>query len=458
MLMVRESCGIFGVYSEDKAEHVAKAIYEGLIALQHRGQESAGISVFDGSRVKTHRGMGVAFQVFGSRELQSLAGYAGIGHVRYSTTGASAIENAQPFFLQSPKISFAIALNGNIINYRALKATLEDKGYVFTTTTDTELVAHLLAAEFAKSEDLFAAFKALMKQLDGSYSLLLLTEKGRIAACRDPMGFKPLCLGRRRDAHVLASETVALDAVGAGFVRELEPGEVLVISNKGIESRVLQQCRHAHCMFEYVYFARPDSVFEGGISINQVRENLGRILAELYPVAADVIVPVPDSGRSAAVGYSLATGLPVREGLMKNRYIFRTFILPSKEQREYSVRLKLNAVRSIVEGKRVVLIDDSIVRGTTQKKIVKLLKEAGAKEVHVRISCPPIIAPCFMGIDFPTYEELIAANKSVEEIRKTIGADSLGYMTLDGLVRAIGLPREELCMACLNKEYPVKTS
>ncbi len=452
----KEKCGVFGVVAADGKE-VAHLIYEGLLALQHRGQESAGISVLSDGKIITHRGMGVVLNVFDDATLDKLAGSIGIGHTRYSTCGTSIIENAQPFTISAPRYELAVALNGNITNYDALKSELQATGEVFTSTTDTELIARLFSRALQETDDIFEAMNRVMGKLDGSYSLLILTNDGRIICVRDPLGFKPLCIGKNGDGTLfVASETCALDSSGAKFEREIESGEMVILSRKGIEARVLRTSeRRAHCMFEYVYFARGDSYFEN-IPIYAVRERLGRVLARLYPVDADVVVPIPDSGRSAATGYSLESKIPMREGLMKNRYIFRTFILPQQQKREYEVKLKLNPMKEIVAGKRVVLVDDSIVRGTTIRNIVKLLKDAGALEAHLRITCPPIISPCYMGIDFPTHKELIAANLSVEEIRKKTGADTLGYMTLEGLVESIGLAKTELCMACLTGEYPIK--
>ncbi len=454
----KEECGLFGIASPDS--QVAMDVYTGLMALQHRGQESAGISTFDGSRVRVTVGMGLVSNVFDEKKLQYLFGKIGMGHVRYSTTGSSNIENAQPFLFKAPALTLALALNGNILNYYDLKEELEKKGHIFISTTDTELIAHLLAKELHgdKNGDLFDAVKNVMAKLDGAYSVLILTDKGQLVAFRDPKGFKPLCMGEKDGATIIASETVGLDVLDAKFVREIEPGEMVVVNGTIEEKRLFYENSHAHCMFEYVYFSRPDSIMEGK-SVGAVRERLGHVLSNLCKAKLDVVVPVPDSGRSCALGFSNATGnVPFAEGLVKNRYVWRTFIQPSDRMRKAALKLKLNPVRSVVEGKSVGLVDDSVVRGNTMAKVVKLLREAGAKEVHLLVSCPPVIAPCYMGVDFPTYKELLAANQTVPEIEKTLGVDSLTYMTLGGLVEAIGLPKTDLCMACLTDEYPTKTN
>lgn len=453
---VREACGIFGVYSERKGYRAAETVYNGLISLQHRGQESAGIATFSNGKLHLHRGMGLVYDVFKGETLEKLPGMAGVGHVRYSTTGSSVIENAQPFHVYAPGMELAISFNGNITNYAEMKEKLMKGGNTFVTTTDTELIGALFSNEYAKRKDIFETMKAVMGQLDGSYCLAILTSAGHMILARDPKGFKPLSMGRLDGGWAFSSETCGLDAAGIEPERDIAPGEVVLVKDGKAEGRRLfNEKRTAHCMFEFVYFARGDSVIEG-IPVYGAREKLGEILARLYPAKADCVVPVPDSGRSFAAGYARASRMPFKEGLMKNRYIHRTFILPSQELRDSAVRAKLNPVKGIVAGKSVVLLEDSIVRGTTMKKIVKLLKQAGAKEVHLRVGCPPIKSPCYMGIDFPTYMELVAANHSVEKIREIIGADSLGYMTIEGLVEGIGLGKDRLCMACLTGEYPLK--
>ncbi len=453
----REKCGVFGASAAGR--QVAVDVFNGMMALQHRGQESAGMAVVNGKGdVRVHVGMGLCSQVFSTKELQYLYGDAGIGHIRYATTGASDLTNAQPFVFRLPQFQVAVGFNGNIVNYDELKEELESYGNVFISTTDTEVIGQLLIRELeAGRTDYFEALKNVMEKLDGAYSVLFLTGKGEVIAVRDPKGFKPLCIGQRDDALFVASETGALDTVDAKFVREVEPGEIVVLSGGKMKSRrVIVEDRHAHCMFEYIYFLRPDAIFEGRPAF-RVRENLGRMLARLYKnVAGDVVIPVPDSGRSAALGFAKESGIPLEEGLIKNRYVWRTFIMPSDQQRKAGVKLKLNPVREIVAGKRVILVDDSVVRGNTMAKIVRMIKEAGAKEVHLMISCPPVIAPCYMGVDFPTYRELIANDKDNGEIARTIGADSVNYMTIAGLIESIGLPKKDLCMACLDEDYPTK--
>ena len=454
--MIKDFCGIFAVSSKKKEYRASYDIYNGLIALQHRGQESAGIALAHGGRLRVEKGMGLVTNVIAEEKLGEMLGSAGIGHVRYSTTGGSVPQNAQPFFMDIEGAEMAIAFNGNIANYYQLKAKLQRDGATFTTTTDTELIGKLFAHSYRKTRDYYAAAEHLTNELDGAYNLAFLFSNGDLVVMRDPMGFRPLVEGRLDEGFVFASETCALETIGVTAERDIEPGEVVVVRDGKRESRrIVKKKVSAHCMFEWIYFARSDSVIEG-IPVWRVRERLGEILAKLHPVKADIVVPVPDSGRSYATGYAEASGLPLREGLVKNRYVFRTFIMPSQELREKAVKAKLLPVRGIVEGKRVVLCEDSIVRGTTIRKIVRLLKQGGAREVHVRIGCPPIVSPCYMGIDFPTYEELAAANNSIAEIRRLIGADSLGYMTQEGLMEAIGLGRDRLCMACLTGDYPLK--
>jgi len=402
--------------------------------------------------------MGLVSEVFTRRVLANLIGFRGIGHVRYSTTGYSKKKETQPYCMYLTGINFAIAFNGNIANSGRLKKELEDKGHFFETDTDTELIAKYITTFMLENgRDLVGAIQKLMYILDGGYSILIVTERGHILAFRDPYGYRPLVFGKQQDGSmVFASETVALDTTGAQYIDTVNPGEVIVVTNVGYERlQLIETTRHAHCQFEYVYFSRPDSEMEG-FSVYEVRKRLGRKLAELYPVEADVVIPVPDSGRTAASGYSEASGIPLSEGLIKNRYVHRTFIMPRQREREKAVRLKMNPIPHVLSGKRIVLVDDSIVRGTSMKHIVSLLRKAGAKEVHVRISCPPIISPCFCGIDFQRIEELIRGKTSLEETRKIIGADSLEYMTIDGLVEAIGLGHTELCLSCLTGEYLLK--
>jgi len=450
---VHDKCGVFGIVSRDS--HVASTIYDGLLSLQHRGQESCGMATFDGNEIRIHKEMGLVSEVFNERILQYLLGKRGIGHIRYSTTGSSTIENAQPFYYRAAKMPLAVGLNGNITNYELLREELEKRGHVLSSTTDTEVIAHLLGNELEKTSDMGKALRGLMGKLEGAYSLVILTGRGHVIGLRDPLGFRPLCIGRRNGDHIIASESAALDAIGASFEREVRPGEAIIIGN-GLEAkRLASSPSTAHCMFEWVYFARPDSVI-GGQLVGEVRERLGRMLGKLYPLKVDLVVPIPDSGRSAAFGYSLETGVKFGEALIKNRYVWRTFILPSQAKRANSVRLKLNPVRQMIQGKRIAVVDDSLVRGTTLRKITSLLRNAGAEEVHILLSCPPILSPCYMGVNFPTYQELAAHNKTIEQIRQELGADSLNYMSIEKLVEAIGLPRKSICLACLTGEYPVK--
>jgi len=457
---VREHCGVFGIYTRKFPEEVPHRTYDGLVSLQHRGQESAGIYVFrDGlvGELVGHKGMGLATQVFNKQILDSLSGNASVGHVRYSTTSESNIANAQPFLLKSYHTQFALAFNGTVTNFMQLRESLRAQGETFQTDTDTELLARIIASKSRERGSFSDGMKESMSILDGSYSLVLVNDKGELYAMRDPRGFKPLCLGSiNQYAHVVASETPAIEAVGGKVISDVLPGEVIKVDETGFErERATDVKRKALCMFEFVYFSRPDSFIDGR-SVWEVRKRLGRFLWKLHPVKADYVVPVPDSGRAAAAGFSEESGIPLAEGLMKNRYVGRIFITPKAEDRELLVRLKLNPIRSVTEGKEIVLTDDSIVRSTTSKFIVNLLKTVGgARRVHLRISCPPIIASCYMGIDFPTRRELIASTKTVEEIRRQVGADTLGYMNIDGLVRSIGIPHNQLCMACLTGEYPL---
>jgi amidophosphoribosyltransferase len=433
---------------------VARSIYYGLLSQQHRGQEASGICTFDTEGLRIHRNLGLVREVYSEAVLQDLFGPVGIGHNRYSTTGDTTVENCHPFLIRGTRNGIAIAHNGNLVNYEELKDYLSRRGHVFTSSTDTELIAHILAIELIK-HNFENALVNTMKKIKGAYSLVILTGKGELAAVRDPRGFRPLCLGSSDEAHFVSSESVGIEAAGGTFERPVEPGEIVLMDQEGVRSiKPFSKKRRAHCMFEYVYFARPDSIFDGKYVL-EVREDIGRRLAREHPVEADVIVPVPDSARTAARGFSEESGIPAVEGIYKNRYIGRTFIMPKQSVREEAVRLKMNPVRPKIEGKRVILQDDSIVRGTTTKKIVEILKEGGATEVHVRIGCPPLRWPCFMGIDMATRRELIAAGQDVETVRKNLGADSLGYISIDGLVEAIGHDREELCLACLTGEYPL---
>ena len=445
----REACGVFGIYGHPEAANLA---YLGIYAMQHRGQESAGIASSDGQLVRAHRAMGHVADVFNAPVLATLPGTMAISHVRYSTTGSSHISNAQPFLIDCAHGQIAIGHNGNLVNARELRDDLVREGSIFQTNSDTEVVLHLYARSRAGTLD--QAIVDSVSQVRGAFSFVMLTND-RLIAVRDPHGFRPLALGRLGDAWVVCSETCAMDLIGATYERDVEPGEVLIIGPSGVKSlHPFAPARLAHCVFEHVYFARPDS-YVFGQSVNEVRTNLGRILAREAPVDADVIVPIPDSGVCAAVGYAEESGIPMRMGLIRNHYVGRTFIQPQQSIRHFGVRVKLNPVRSILEGKRVVLIDDSIVRGTTSRKIVRMVKAAGAREVHMRISCPPTISPCFYGVDTPQRSELIAATHTLPEIRKYLDAESLSYLSLEGMLSAVGDGRASYCTSCYTGNYPV---
>ncbi len=445
----RDECGVFGIFGHPEAANIT---YLGLYALQHRGQESAGIATGDGERIRVSRGMGLVADAFTEPVLESLAGHIAIGHTRYSTTGESSVANAQPFVIDCAHGQIAIAHNGNLVNARELRDRLVRDGSIFQTSSDTEVVLHLYAR--SREQTIEGALIEAIGQVSGAFSFVLLT-KDRLIAARDPHGFRPLALGRLGDAYVVCSETCALDLIGATYVRDVEPGEVLVVSAGGVRSiRPFPPAASAHCIFEHVYFARPDS-YVFGKSVNQVRTEMGRILARESRVDADVVSPIPDSGVCAAQGFAEASGISMEMGLIRNHYIGRTFIQPQQAIRHLSVKIKLNPVRSVLEGKRVVLVDDSIVRGTTSRKIVKMVRAAGAREVHMRISCPPTISPCFYGVDTPSKSELIAANQSVEEIREFMEADSLAYLSLDGLLRAVRPDGRSYCTSCYTGVYPV---
>jgi amidophosphoribosyltransferase len=443
-----DECGVFGVFGHEEA---AKLAYLGLYALQHRGQESAGIVSSDGADLHLHRAMGEVEEIFQPHVLNTLPGNLAIGHTRYSTAGDKALLNAQPILIDCNKGKVALGHNGNLTNAGEWRRKLEHRGSIFQTNSDTEVIVHLIARSQARN--LSGALGDALNQVEGAYSLLVLTEE-ELYAVRDPRGFRPLNLGRLGDAWLVASETCAFDLLNAQYVREVEPGEMVRISRSGIESiRFAPQKPLQQCIFEHVYFSRPDSIIFGR-SVNESREALGRLLAQEHPVDADIVVPVPDSGVPAAVGYSLESRIPFRMGLIRNHYIGRTFIEPSQAIRNFGVKLKLNPVRGLIEGKRVVLVDDSIVRGTTSRKIVRMVREAGAKEVHVRISCPPTISPCYYGVDTPTREELIASSNSPEQIRQYLGADSLGYISLHGLRQAVNDSEGKFCTSCYTGVYP----
>jgi amidophosphoribosyltransferase len=445
-----DHCGVFGVFGNDEA---AKLTYLGIYALQHRGQESAGIASTDGTDVRVHKALGHVQEIFTPQVIASLPGAAAIGHTRYSTAGDTTLMNAQPVVIDCNKGKIALAHNGNLTNAIEVKRRLEHRGSIFQTTSDTEVIVHLIARSTARN--LSGAIADALNQVEGAYSLVLLT-RDEIFAIRDPRGFRPLNLGRIDGAWVVGSETCAFDLIDAEYVREIEPGEMVRISRSGVESiRFAPEKPHQYCIFEHVYFSRPDSLVFGR-PVNQSRERLGRLLARKPPVAADIVTPVPDSGVPAAIGYAAESGIPFRMGLIRNHYIGRTFIEPSQAIRDFGVKLKLNPVRRMLEGQRVVLVDDSIVRGTTSRKIVRLVREAGATEVHVRISCPPTISPCYYGVDTPRREELIAANQSTEEIRKFLGADSLGYLSLESLREAVEDTERKFCTSCYTGSYPTE--
>ena len=446
----RDECGVFGIFGHPEA---ANLTYLGLYALQHRGQESAGIAASDGTQVRLARKMGVVADAFDEATLAGLAGTTAIGHVRYSTAGSSRIENAQPLLVDCAHGQFGIAHNGNLVNATELREDLVRQGAIFQTTSDTEVIVHLFARSRAAGVE--EAVIDALSHVRGAFSLAMITRDFLIAA-RDPHGFRPLVLGRLDDAVIVCSETCALDLIGATYVRDVEPGEVLFISRNGLKSiNPFPPQPLAHCVFEHVYFARPDS-YVFGRSVNEVRTELGRQLARESPVEADVVVPIPDSGVCAAMGFAEASGIPMRFGLIRNHYIGRTFIEPQQSIRHFGVKIKLNPVRSILEGKRVILIDDSIVRGTTSRKIVKLVKAAGAREVHMRISCPPTISPCFYGVDTPRRSELIAATHTLDEIRTYLNADSLAYLSLPGLQSAVAPSQRSYCTSCYTGVYPVE--
>ena len=447
----RDKCGVIGAIGSSP---VATDIYYALRIVQHRGQESAGMAVYDGE-IKVKKGMGLAHEVFSKEDLQDLPGTAGIGHVRYSTTGSSAIENAQPISCTTEYGGIALAHNGDIVNSDALRKELQKKGWAFMTSSDSEVIIRLLANEISSTGDVIRALREFTKKLVGAYSLVIMVGD-RVFGLRDPLAVRPLCIGRGNGLRMVVSESVVFDTLGMRFLRDVKPGEIVELTKDGFESWRLPHPTHtAHCMFEWLYFARPDSLLDGRL-VYDARVAVGEHLAKEHPVKADIVMPVPESGRAQAQGYSRAAGLPLVEGLIKNRYIERTFIMPDQSEREIGVLLKLNPVRSAIRGKRVVLVDDSIVRGTTVRKIVQIIREAGAKEIHLRIGCPPIIAPCYLGIDMKTRNQFIANEKTVPEITKYVTADTLGYISIEGMIESLRQAREDLCLGCLTGEYPVR--
>ena len=454
----REECGVVAIHAHPEAEKLA---YLGLHALQHRGQESAGIVSSDGERLRAHKSMGLVADIFTEEVLMSLRGILAIGHTRYSTAGDSALLNAQPIMVQSNKGAIAIAHNGNLVNAQSIRAKLEGQGSIFQTNSDTEVLVHLIA--LSREQTLPDAIADALRRVEGAFSLVMIS-RDRIFAARDPRGFRPLAMGHisaltgeKKDTVVFASETCAFDLLGATYERDVRPGELIIVGPEGISSRFYSPSpAQSSCIFEHVYFSRPDSIVFGR-TVDHSRDLMGRQLAREAPVDADIVVPVPDSGNTAAIGYSAESGIPFRLALIRNHYVGRTFIEPQQSVRDFGVKLKLNAIRSLLEGKRVVLLDDSIVRGTTSRKIVRMIRNAGAKEVHMRISCPPTISPCFYGVDTPSKKQLIAANKSIDEIRDYIGADSLAYLSLEGLKKACGEgEKTTYCSACYTGHYPTK--
>lgn len=455
---LKEECGVFGMYDFD-GNDVATSIYYGLFALQHRGQESCGIAVSDTmgpkGKVFAYKDMGLLNEAFTPDILSGLKGDIGVGHVRYSTAGSSTRENAQPLVLNYVKGTLGLAHNGNLINAPELRKELEYTGAIFQTTIDSEVIAYHIARERLNSKTVEEAVGRAMKKLKGAYSLIVMSPRKLIGA-RDPFGFRPLCIGKRDNCYILASETCALDTIGAEFIRDVEPGEIVTISpDKGIESDkslCIPGEKHARCVFEYIYFARPDSILDG-VSVYHSRIMAGKFLAMDSPVEADIVTGVPESGNCAAMGYAMESGIPYATAFVKNTYVGRTFIKPGQKNRESSVQVKLNPIREVVQGKRVIMIDDSIVRGTTSDRIVKMLRDAGAKEVHVRISSPPFLWPCYFGTDVPAREQLIAYNRTVDEIRDLIGADSLGYLKLERLPEIVN--GKEICRGCFTGRYPI---
>ena len=443
-------CGIFGISGHKDA---ALLTYLGLYALQHRGEESAGIVAYDKGEIRQHQGMGLVNDIFDQKTIKSLRGSVVVGHVRYSTTGSSTIKNIQPFLVKHRGGHIAIAHNGNLTNVAELRRGLEEKGSIFQSGMDSEIIVHLLA--HSKEKDYKRSILQVLSKLEGAFSLVV-TVDGMLIGARDPLGFRPLCIGRIDGAYVLASETCALDLIRADYIRDVKPGEIIFIDKDGLRSVNLKtEKTHASCIFEYIYFARPDSdIF--GKNVYLTRKRLGRQLAKEAPADGDIVMPIPDSGNYAALGFAQQSGIPLEIGLIRNHYVGRTFIQPSQHIRDFKVRVKLNPIRDVLKGKRVAVIEDSIVRGTTSRSRVRTLREAGAKEVHMRVTCPPLISPCYYGIDFPTKKELIASNRTIKRIRDFIGLDSLKYMSLEGMLKAMLLPKKEFCTACYTGIYPTR--
>lgn len=447
---MKEYCGVVGIHGHKDASQLA---YLALYALQHRGEESAGIVSFDYKKVNSYKGMGLVGNVFTEETIKKLKGPVAIGHVRYSTTGSSITKNVQPLLINHKKGFIAVAHNGNLTNSVELRNELEDGGSILQTTMDSELIMHLLVKD--QLNNYRTKIVPILSKLEGAYSFVLLINDA-IYAMRDPLGFRPLCIGKIDDAYVVASETCALDMIGATYIRDVEPGEVVMLDKSGLVSLgKAPSSRHAFCIFEFIYFARPDSnIFTKSVYL--ARKNLGRMLAKEHPANADFVMPIPDSGNYAALGYAETSGIPLEMAYVRNHYIGRTFIQPSQLIRDFKVKVKLNPIRDVLKGKRVAIVEDSIVRGTTSRGRVRALREAGVSEIHMRVSCPPLISPCFYGIDFPTKKELIASSHSIEEIRQFIGVDTLKYLSLEGMLNSMMLPKEEFCTACFTGNYPTK--
>ena len=446
----KEACGVFGVYGHEDA---AKLTYFGLYALQHRGQESAGIVTSDGKTVHEHRQMGLVTEAFNEKVLNNLPGNIAIGHVRYSTTGSSVLKNAQPFIVSHAGKTLAIAHNGNLTNARRLKGELEARGSIFQTTIDSEVMVHLIARNMHSG--LEEAIVKTVRKIEGAYACTFMTED-ELIAFRDPSGLRPLCLGKLNGAYVIASETCAFDLIDAKYERDIEPGEIVIINKDGLKSIRTRRhhVRKSFCIFELIYFARPDSsIF--GVNVYNVRKKFGEKLAEEYKIDADFAMPFPDSGNYAAIGYCHKSGIPLEMGMIRNHYVGRTFIAPSQSMRDFGVKVKLNPVHGLLEGKKVVIIEDSIIRGTTSKMRIKTLRDSGAKEIHMLVSCPPHRHPCYYGIDFSTKGELLACRNPLDQVKEYIGVDSLGYLSPEGMVEATGLSKDCFCMACFNGEYPI---
>jgi len=454
--MLKDKCGIVGIHSKDYSNDVSSLIYYGLYALQHRGQESAGIATHNSEKgLKYHCDMGLLTDVFKNFEINELNGDVGVGHVRYSKNGQPKKENCQPFVTEFDEGFIAIAHNGDIINSNPIRKQLIDEGFKFKSDSDAEILCFLIKKENDKTKDIVKAIENVCKIIIGSYSVVILVNED-LYVLRDPAGMKPLAIAQRDDLFIAASETVAFDVIGAKYIRDVVPGEIIHFKDDKINSHMIESAdstNNAHCMFEYVYFARPDSIIDNK-NVYQVRLNIGKALYNEFPIDADMIIPIPDSAIPAAIGYSRASGIPYGEGLIKNRYVGRTFIMPTQEERELAVKLKINPLVSELKGKKVVIIDDSIVRGTTSKNFINLIRDAGVKEIHILIGCPPVISPCYYGIAMADKQQLIAFNRSVDEIKEQLGVDSIGYISLDSLVQAIDIPPNELCLGCLTGDYP----